>query len=410
MRFMSFRYIFIFVFFANNIFCNQPIVFEDQLPLVVVLMVKDEELVINPTLEAFVKASQSEKTDIGFFIFDTGSTDKTIETVDTYLKKENMKYYHIAQEPFIDFATSRNRSIILAKNKFPNSAFMLIIDAEWYFHNVSKMISFCKSKLSDPCPAYEILGNNGIDFYAVRLLRLNSNLYFKGVVHECIMSPIVNRLPQDIYFEYRPKQQGIEKSFRRWKRDADLLYKEFTKNPQDSRTTFYLAQTYECLADFYNAYKFYEIRSKQNGWHEENYETFYRLGRVADILSRTDKNFSWSMAHDYYLKAVNMSPHRAEPLLKIAEHYWPADKATCFLYARRALELPFPKDDRLFIDKHAYDFEKYEVISKCAWHVGEFRMGRTATLAAIKHILGPNYAALANNLDCYMSEIDKLQK
>jgi len=44
--------------------------------LVVVLMVKNEEDVINATIEPFIKAGID-----SYFIFDTGSTDKTVETV-----------------------------------------------------------------------------------------------------------------------------------------------------------------------------------------------------------------------------------------------------------------------------------------------------------------------------------------
>ena len=59
----------------------------------------------------------------------------------------------------------------------------------------------------------------------------------------------------------RPGRHGMEKTQRRWQRDKELLMKAHLANPQDSRTAFYLAQTFDCLGDLENAYKFYELRT-----------------------------------------------------------------------------------------------------------------------------------------------------
>lgn len=375
--------------------------------MVIVLMVKNEETVINATLEPFLRAvpELTRNDDLGFFIFDTGSTDKTVETVEAYFKENSIKNYTIMQEPFVDFATSRNRSIVLAKEKFSKSNFLLLIDAEWYGQNIATLIQFCKNNINNPCPSYlfRVLSGN-TDFCANRLMRTDANCFFKGVVHEVLMSDANQKLPYEICFEYKPRDRGIAKSAQRWLRDRDLLLKHHNENPNDSRTTFYLAQTYECLNDPYNAYKYYDIRSKQNGWDEENFETFYRLGRVSDLLSKIDNKFTWHMAFDYYMKAHQLRPHRAEPLIKISEHYWPdtpnkegSNIPASYLFARRTLDLEYPKNDTLFIDKDIYDFGRYEAVSKAAWHVGEYEMGQQATLNAIK----AKIPYLYNNLMCY---------
>ncbi|MDR3646572.1 MAG: hypothetical protein P4L22_03450 [Candidatus Babeliales bacterium] len=390
------------IFICSILYGDAPISDMKNDPLlVVVIMVKDEESVIVPTLEPFVKSGID-----SFFVYDTGSTDKTMANAQDFFEKNKIANAYITQEPFIDFATSRNRALDLAKEKFPNSVFTIMPDAEWYLQNGVELVNFCKQNIHDFNNLYLIrLNNNTDDFYHGRLLRTKANLRFAGVVHEVIASPSMTKIPVSVCFDYRPRSTGIEASAKRWKRDSELLLREVQKNPQDSRSAFYLAQTYECLHDLHNAYKYYEIRSKLPGWDEENYETYYRMAGLCNTLSDFDPKFTKAMAHDYYMKAYNMRPHRAEPLIKIAEMHWPSNYALCFRYARLALELPYPKDEVLFVNKEIYEFTRYEVLSKVAWYMGEFELGEHATRKAIE--AKPNLIYLYNNLKLYMDKKNK---
>ncbi len=146
----------------------------------------------------------------------------------------------------------------------------------------------------------------------------------------------------------------------------------------------------------------YRVRSVLPGWDEENYETFYRLGRIANRLSKIDENFTWDMAFNHYCTAYKMRSHRAEPLIAIAEHYWPENIPLCFLFAKRALDLPFPKNEVLFVNNLIYNYCRYEVISKSAWTVGEYELGEYATKEALKAY--PNAPHLLRNLECYQQK------
>ena len=53
-------------------------------------------------------------------------------------------------------------------------------------------------------------------------------------------------------------------------------------------------------------------------------------------------------ATDHYFMAHKILPHRAEPLVKLAEYYWPdasapRNSALCYLFAKRAYELSYPE-------------------------------------------------------------------
>ena len=373
-------------------------IFADTNPLlVVVLMVINEAPVIVDTLRPLIEGGITD-----FFIFDTGSTDDTIKLAHDYFEESGITHAYIAQEPFIDFTTSRNRALELAEEKFPKAAFILMPDAEWYLQNVEGLLDFCKIHQDDMCPSYMIrLISPGNDFPAPRLIHGGCNVRFVGVVHETLDHVTDQEVPRDIYFELGSSKYGQGKSAARWHRDLTLLLREYKKNPYDPRTVFYLAQTYECLGDLEKAYEFYEIRSKMiNGWDEENYETIYRLGRVTALLADSNKNFSWSQALDYYHTAYSLRPHRAEPLVKIAEHYWPNNIPICFLYIKRATELSYPENEKLFVEKYTYDFTRYEIMSKAAWYLGEYKLGEESTKKALKiHELSHLYRNLALYID-----------
>lgn len=368
--------------------------------ITIVLMVKNEEAVITQTLEPFVDAGIS-----SFFIFDTGSTDNTIPTAEHFFKTHAIDHYAIAQEPFIDFATSRNRALDIADERFPNAAFFVMPDAEWYMNNIKGLIDFCIKHRDDTTPCYLMRIQNERNYFTVpRLIRARSNARFLLAVHEGIPVHPSARVPNDINFKLGASRQGIEKSRKRWERDLVILLKEHEKDPHGSRTTFYLAQTYDCLGDAHNAYHYYKLRSEQSTFLEEDFETYYRLGKVTERLSASDPDFTWHMAFDYYSKAHDILPHRAEPLVCLAEHYWqdgaaPLNIALCFLFAKRACELEFPENDLLFVDPWVYDFKRYELVSKSAWHVGDFKNGEIATRNALKKQEMPH---LLKNLAAYV--------
>jgi hypothetical protein len=54
------------------------------------------------------------------------------------------------------------------------------------------------------------------------------------------------------------------------------------------------------------------------------------------------------------------------------------------MYARRACEVSYPDRDFLFIDPYIYNFKRYELLGKSAWHVGDIENGEYATRKAIQ--------------------------
>jgi glycosyltransferase involved in cell wall biosynthesis len=365
--------------------------------LVVVLMVKDEAPVIEATLQPFVEGGVHD-----FVIFDTGSTDGTPDVAANFFKQHPTIHAHIIQESFIDFSTSRNHALDTAQNLFPQALFMLMPDAEWYMHNVEGLLQFCKEHQYDHHASYLVPIRSDIEaLHTSRLLRCHKNIRFVRVVHEALNQISQVTLPDDIYFEWRPSQKGNEKSARRWLRDRDLLLKSYTENPHDLRTLFYLGQTYECLGDGQNAYRYYKERSAYKGWDEEDFVTMYRLGRVAQMLAPENHQSFAPLAVEHYLTAFTMRPHRIEPLVKIAQYYVDRNEMhLAFLFASRAVKISYPAQDRLFVEKYMYDFVRYDILGICAWYVGEYELGEWAVMQALE--VAPQAEYLKRNLKFYI--------
>jgi glycosyltransferase involved in cell wall biosynthesis len=395
-----FSHLYAFLFFMQTA-CAVHSMNYDPL-LVVVLMVKNEETVMRATLQPFVDAGIN-----AYLIFDTGSTDNTVEVTQEMFDEYGITQGHIVQEPFIDFATSRNRALDLAQERFPNAAFMVMLDAEWYLNDATALLEFCDQCLRCNAPHSSYLMhivNEALDNYTCRLLRCNRGLRFGGVVHETITQGSLAKVPDTIYFEYLPEALGVEKTAARFVRDRELLFKEHQRDPDCTRTLFYLARTCEDLGDLVSAYDFYKKRIGMIGWDEEDFIVRFRLAETIKKLVFRVKHpdYSWDEALHYFLEAYRMRPHRAEPLIGIADYYVQLDQMdTAFLFARRAAEIEYPEKDILFVEKYLYSYYRYELLARCAWYINEFEIGEWAAQQAYEAY--PDYKYARINMECYAS-------
>lgn len=394
----SIKLVFLYVLFS--IFASFCAVNQKTDLLVAVLMIKNEAPVICQTFEPLIEAGIR-----SFFIFDTGSTDDTITVVKNFFENHRDCAYGLESEPFVDFATSRNRALDLAEDYFKQGTFMLMLDAEWHLVNGNRLLDFCAVQAEKSDPVYLIRILSSIDFYTSRLIRMRTGARFAGVVHECIAASA--KVPADIYFELKTTHYGKEKSKARWIRDKQLLKKEWKKNPQDSRSTFYLAQTCECLDQPQEALEWYLKRLELAGWDEENFITRYRIAQLYERLSIAQNNPTlWHHAEHFYLDSYAYRPVRAEPLVRLAIAYRLQEKfQLAYLFALRAALMPYPTNDTLFVEKELYDYERYDILGIVAWYCKEYAIGMWAVQKALE--LYPDRPHLLFNLSLYEKEYYK---
>ena len=58
--------------------------------------------------------------------------------------------------------------------------------------------------------------------------------------------------------------------------DLPLLLREHERSPADTRTVFYLGQTYDLIGDTVNALATYQKRIDMGGWQQEVFESHLR--------------------------------------------------------------------------------------------------------------------------------------
>jgi glycosyltransferase involved in cell wall biosynthesis len=380
---------------------------EHEFLLTVVIMVKNEADVIIPTLKPFIDAGIT-----SYLVYDTGSTDRTPEVIREYFDKCHIEHAYIIEEPFVDFATSRNRALDLAEQIFINNTFLVMLDAEWYTHNVEELINFCKihknyiaPHCSGSCYLMRLFtAQDAINNYTPRLIRSGYSVRYIGVVHESIPDSASGIVPDSVYFEYKPQSYGQDKSKARCVRDYILLKKSLEDDPTNMRTLFYLGQTCQFMNDWEQAIFYYKQRLDIGPLSEEKYLAAYRIGSAIEhIISVSNEEITQKYTEEdalhYYLKAYSMLPTRAEPLFRIACYYIRHNQhAIAYLFAIRAAQLPYPCNS-LFVENNIYDYLRYNILGQCALYAGECEIGKSAVLKALE--ITPYDECLHHNLSIY---------
>jgi tetratricopeptide (TPR) repeat protein len=356
------------------------------------MIVKDEERTIARTL-ATVKPFVDR-----WAILDTGSTDGTRDVVRRAMEGVPGELH---EAPFVDFATTRNHALDLAGAA---TEFVLWLDADDELVGGAALRRFLERerRAADPArEAYMVRVDVGFRFDSARIARARAGWRFRGVVHEVLMregrAPPAHRVP-DVIIRHFPDAASGDRSRKRWERDASLLAAAVEKDPSDTRSAFYLAQTYLWLGRLADAEAASRRRVELGGWSEEVYQSKVSLAEIA--ARRGDP---WPEVLARWLDAHAFAPHRAEPLYHVALHYnAEAQHALCVLFARRGHEIPLPERDTLFLDEEVYRWKLADLVASSAYWIGEYALGEEAARKALRH--RPDDARIKKNLEFYLEK------
>jgi glycosyltransferase involved in cell wall biosynthesis len=343
------------------------------------LMVRNERDRITVTLNSTREVVQS------YIVYDTGSNDDTIDIIRRWCL-ENKKQFRFFEGIFVDFSTSRNALLDYA-DQFYDHDYDLLLDSSDELRNGSKLLEFCNS-YDGPCSGYLVkqewyFGISTQSYYNVRLIKPHHNWRYKCPVHEYLNSPETDDTPvhtgikpkklTDIII-YQDRTADGGKSVPRFSRDREILFKEIKKNPNDSRSMFYLAQTFACLGQLHESFKHYKKRTQMmEGFHEEAFQAFLKCGDISRTIGFSDEETTM-----WYIKAYSFLP-RAEPLVNVAYlnlNMNPPRYYVAYLFLKMASLLNFPPEDILFIDKDAYDYRRWQLFSVTSWFLGKDAVSR----------------------------------
>lgn len=357
-----------------------PIGETEKVTIVLALMVKNEEKFIRKTLDSAAKVVDH------VMVYDTGSTDGTLDKVREFQEEHPHIQVIVNHGEFVDFSTSRNEMLEYIY-KMPDVAYILFMDANDELKNAEKLKTFLEESnfkydgfYVRQCWQYSGYKNT---YYNVKIIRNNKKWKYVGSVHEYIaMDPSVRQyVPDVVIYQDRTIAEAVESSGKRYVRDYELLKKDITDDPTNSRAFFYLGQTCENLGKTQEAYDNYLARSQMGGFVEEVFQSHLICGKLAEKL---DKDLITIVMH--YSKAL-LTLERAEPALALAELFIFNKKyknhSLAYGYTSMALKMPFPQNCVLFVNRDAYSYRRYHLHSIAAYNVKDVEGGKLACLRAI---------------------------
>ena len=243
-----------------------------------------------------------------FCICDTGSTDNTVEIINTYFNNKGIPG-KVVVEPFKNFCHNRNFAL---KSCLGMSDFVLLMDADM----VLEINDFNKNILSNIDHFSILQGNDNFFYQNVRIVRNNGLYSYTGVTHEYINTPSNScsfNLDKHMIFIRDLGDGGAKHD--KFERDVRLLTQGIIDEPNNDRYHFYLANSYHDSGHFEKAIEFYKKRISFGGWKEEVWYSYYRIGLCYNNMGKfPDALFYWMEGYDFY-------PERLEGLYEIIKHY-----------------------------------------------------------------------------------------
>ena len=267
------------------------------------MIVKNESKIITRLFDSVINIIDC------YCICDTGSTDNTIELIETYFKNKEIPG-KIVNEPFKNFAYNRNFAI---NSCIGMSDYILLMDADM----ILEIRNFNKEKLRNFDSCYILQGNDNFYYQNLRIVKNNGLFSYSGVTHEYINTPKNSKflhIKKNELFIIDYGDGGCKSD--KFERDIKLLTDGINNEPNNSeRYHFYLANSYHDIGNFEKAIEIYEKRIKLGGWEQEVWYSYYRIGLCyKNIGKMTDAIFAWLNAYEFL-------PIRVENLYEIINYY-----------------------------------------------------------------------------------------
>jgi hypothetical protein len=184
-----------------------------------------------------------------------------------------------------------------------------------------------------------------------------------GATHEYWSGDPTEKLPYEMFYIDDRNDGGCKAD--KFERDVRLLTEDLKNDPKNGRTHYYLGQSLKDLGRFDEAIEMFKKRIELGGWVEEVWYAHLQIGRCYG--HKGDE-----LLMEYWMnKAFQFYPKRSEPLYHLTKHFREKSQHhKAYHYYLKGKNIPYPKDDVLFIEKSIYEglFEYEHTILACYTH------------------------------------------
>jgi len=343
------------------------------------MIVKNEEAVILRCLKSVKHLVDR------WVICDTGSTDRTKEIIQDFMKDKPGK---LMEEPWKNFCYNRNIPLngMYDDENFKDVTHVLIIDAD---EELKVPEGWNWPEMNPNTDGYHITSRSGTLVYQ-RSSMVNvakHRWHWEGVVHEYLNTKAgthMEYLDPNIHIYCHP-EGARHKDPLKFVRDAKTLEQDLIDNPDDpmrSRTLFYTAQSWRDAGVPELGVKYYKKFLEIAKWDEEIFMAKLSIARLMQVLEYPPEQISWA-----YLDAHKSRPSRIEALVDLGK--WHRFRGECnigYMYLKEVENTPVTKDI-LFVEMPTYLWAKYDELSIAAYWSG--RKPECAELC--KKILGEGF-------------------
>lgn len=345
------------------------------------MIVKNEEKIITRCLDSLKDFID------GVVICDTGSTDNTIKIIEEWMT-ENDKIGYVFSSDWVNFEYNRNLALQKCKEWMDENLFKVSEDGNLFFHRICFMdaddyivvrdkqnfidsLNYIKGEVW-----YLDMNYDGVTYSRLFMVKHDIPSKWEGVLHEYLSCPANNHVKINSAAIVVNRDGDRNKDSTKYLKDALVLEKALSENPNNSRNVFYLAQSYRDYGFYKKAEEIYLDRFEMEGHDEERYLSLLEAAKCRIYRDKNDHKVS-----NLLMKAMGFRPHRLEaPYYLIKKYRNTKLEYMGYILGKYYLEKlengELIKADSLFIDTDIYSWKFFDELSICAFFAGDKNMAR----------------------------------